>query len=82
MNLPKAQTLLKSVALHFLDSEGEKEDGSLKHDSFKANSSNPWALGLECASFKAWFSTRICQVQIRKCFMVTIQSPLGGRMHK
>ena len=40
LNMLKAQTLLKSVALHFLDSEGEKEDGSLKHDSFKANSSN------------------------------------------
>ena len=60
LNLPKAQTLLESVAMHFLDSVGEKEDGSLKHDSFKANRSNPWALGLESASFKARFSTRIC----------------------
>ena len=47
LNLPKGQTLLERVAPHFLHSEGEKEDGSLKHNSFKASSSNPWALGLE-----------------------------------
>ena len=43
LNLPKGQTLLESVAKHFLDSEGEKEDGSLKQDSFKARISNLWA---------------------------------------
>ena len=43
LNLPKGHTLLESVAKHFLDSEGEKEDGSLKQDSFKARISNLWA---------------------------------------
>ena len=43
LNLPKDQTLLESVAKHFLDSKGEKEDGSLKQDSFKARISNLWA---------------------------------------
>ena len=43
LNLPKGQTLLKSIAKHFLDSEGEKEDSSLKQDSFKARISNLWA---------------------------------------
>ena len=43
LNLPKGQTLLESVAKHFLDSKGEKEDGSLKQDSFKGRISNLWA---------------------------------------
>ena len=75
-NLPKVQIPLASVALNFLDSAGETEDGTLKLGSF---SSNPWGFGLEAQSLRLGSSHRICQKTDKKgkdCTL-TITIPLG-----